>query len=61
MVGISGPFIKTIPRDTGIGLSNSCAIDESHAGSVLFFRSCLSGAIFVLDLPTANAEARSDA
>jgi two-component system sensor kinase FixL len=55
------PFITTKPFGMGMGLSISRAIIESHGGSLRMVRGAHSGATFVFDLPTVEAEASGDA
>ena len=55
------PFVTTKPLGMGMGLSISHSIVESHGGSLRMARSVRSGAIFIFDLPTAEAEASTDA
>jgi K+-sensing histidine kinase KdpD len=45
----------------GMGLSISHSIVESHGGSLRMARNVPSGAIFFFDLPTAGAEASTNA
>jgi two-component system sensor kinase FixL len=58
---IFDPFVTTKPLGMGMGLSISRSIVESHGGSLRMVRSDRSGAIFIVDLPTAAAEAGIDA
>jgi two-component system, LuxR family, sensor kinase FixL len=55
------PFITTKPLGMGMGLSISRAIIESHGGSLRMSRSIRSGAIFIFELPTVEAEANTNA
>jgi len=55
------PFVTTEPLGMGMGLSISHAIMESHGGSVRMAHGVGSGATFLFDLPTAEAEASRDA
>jgi len=55
------PFFTTKAKGIGMGLSISRAIIESHGGNLRMVRGARSGATFVFDLPTAEAEASSDA
>jgi PAS domain S-box-containing protein len=55
------PFVTTKPNGMGMGLSISHSIIESHGGRLRMARGTLSGAIFIFDLPTAEAEAGTDA
>jgi two-component system sensor kinase FixL len=55
------PFITTKPFGMGMGLSISRTIIESHGGSLQMVRGVRSGAMFVFNLPTAEAEASIDA
>jgi two-component system sensor kinase FixL len=55
------PFVTTKPHGMGMGLSISHSIVESHGGSLRMSRNVPSGAIFFFDLPTAGAEASTDA
>jgi len=55
------PFVTTEPLGMGMGLSISRAIMESHGGSVRMAHGVGSGATFLFDLPTAEAEASRDA
>jgi two-component system sensor kinase FixL len=51
------PFITTKPLGMGMGLSISRAIIESHGGNLQMARGTGSGAIFIFNLPTAEAKA----
>ena len=51
------PFITTKPLGMGMGLSISRAIIESHGGNIRMAHGTGSGAIFVFNLPTAEAKA----
>jgi two-component system, LuxR family, sensor kinase FixL len=55
------PFITTKPLGMGMGLSISRAIIESHDGSLRMTDAICSGAIFIFDLPTVEAEKSTDA
>ena len=55
------PFVTTKPNGMGMGLSISRSIVDSHGGVLRMARSGHSGAMFIFDLPTAEAEASSDA
>ena len=55
------PFVTTKPNGMGMGLSISRSIVDSHGGVLRMARSSHSGAMFIFDLPTAEAEASSDA
>ena len=54
------PFVTTKSFGMGMGLSISRAIIESHGGSLRMV-GVRSGATFIFSLPTAEAEASSDA
>ena len=51
------PFITTKPFGTGMGLSISHTIVESNGGGLRMARGVRSGAVFIFDLPTADAAA----
>ena len=55
------PFVTTKPQGMGMGLSISRSIIDSHGGRLRMACSVRSGAMFIFDLPTAEAEASSDA
>jgi len=55
------PFVTTKPLGMGMGLSISHSIIESHGGSLRMTANVPSGAIFSFDLPTAGAEASTNA
>jgi two-component system sensor kinase FixL len=55
------PFITTKPFGMGMGLSISHTIVESNGGSLRMARGVRSGAVFIFDLPTADAAASTDA
>jgi two-component system, LuxR family, sensor kinase FixL len=55
------PFVTTKPFGMGMGLSISHTIVESNGGSLRMARGVCSGAIFIFDLPTADAAASTDA
>src|SRR5207237_6271486 len=55
------PFVTTKPLGMGMGLSISHSIIESHGGSLRMARGVRSGGNFIFDLPTAEAEASTDA
>jgi two-component system sensor kinase FixL len=55
------PFITTKSLGMGMGLSISRAIIESHGGSLRMAQGVRSGAIFIFDLPTAEAEVSTNA
>jgi two-component system, LuxR family, sensor kinase FixL len=55
------PFVTTKTLGMGMGLSISHSIIESHGGSLRMARGVRSGGNFIFDLPTAEAEASTDA
>jgi two-component system sensor kinase FixL len=55
------PFTTTKSLGLGMGLSISRAIIESHGGSLRLARGVRSGAMFIFDLPTDEAETSADA
>ena len=55
------PFVTTKPDGMGMGLSISRSIIESHGGSLRMARGVRVGGIFTFDLPSAEAEASTDA
>jgi two-component system sensor kinase FixL len=55
------PFTTTKSLGLGMGLSISRAIIESHGGSLRLARGVRSGAMFIFDLPTVEAETSADA
>ena len=55
------PFVTTKPLGMGMGLSISRSIIELNGGSLRMVRGARCGAIFIFDLPTAEAEASTDA
>jgi two-component system sensor kinase FixL len=55
------PFMTTKSRGMGMGLSISRTIIESHGGSLRMAHGVRSGATFIFDLPTAEAEVSTDA
>src|SRR5215472_8733213 len=55
------PFITTKPLGMGMGLSISRAIIESHGGKLRMAHGTGSGAILIVNLPTAETEASIDA
>jgi two-component system, LuxR family, sensor kinase FixL len=55
------PFVTTKPLGMGMGLSISRSIIELNGGSLRMARGARCGAIFIFDLPTAEAEASTDA
>jgi two-component system, LuxR family, sensor kinase FixL len=54
------PFTTTKSLGLGMGLSISRAIIESHGGSLRLARGVRSGAMFIFELPTVEAETRAD-
>jgi len=55
------PFTTTKLLGLGMGLSISRTIIESHRGSLRMARGVRSGAMFIFDLPTPEAETSADA
>jgi two-component system, LuxR family, sensor kinase FixL len=55
------PFVTTKRLGMGMGLSISRSIVESHGGKLRVRRRKQSGAVFIFDLPTAEAAATIDA
>jgi two-component system sensor kinase FixL len=55
------PFTTTKSLGLGMGLSISRAIIECHGGSLRMARGARSGAMFLCDLPTVEAETSADA
>ena len=55
------PFVTTKPLGMGMGLSISHTIVDSNGGSLRMARDVRSGAIFLFDLPIAEAAASTDA
>jgi two-component system sensor kinase FixL len=55
------PFVTTKPNGMGMGLSISHSIIQSHGGRLRMASGDHSGAIFIIDLPTAEAKANGDA
>jgi two-component system, LuxR family, sensor kinase FixL len=55
------PFVTTKPLGMGMGLSISRTIVEANGGSLRMARGVSSGAIFIFDLPAADAAANTDA
>jgi PAS domain S-box-containing protein len=51
------PFVTTKPQGMGMGLSISRSIIESHGGRLRMARPIRSGAMFIFDLSTSEAEA----
>jgi PAS domain S-box-containing protein len=58
---IFDPFVTTKPLGMGMGLSISRSIIESHGSRLRMARSDRSGAMFIFDLPSPEAEASIDA
>jgi PAS domain S-box-containing protein len=54
------PFITTKPDGMGMGLSISRSILVSHGSTFRLRRNAPSGAVFMFDLPTVEAEAGAD-
>jgi two-component system sensor kinase FixL len=55
------PFMTTKSPGLGMGLSISRAIIEPHGDSLRMARRVRSGAIFIFDLPTVEAETSANA
>jgi two-component system sensor kinase FixL len=55
------PFVTSKPLGMGMGLAISRSIIESHGGRLRLAHKVCSGAVFILDLPTAEAESVTDA
>jgi two-component system sensor kinase FixL len=55
------PFVTTRSDGMGMGLSISRSILESHGRTLRLGRNAPSGAVFLFDLPTVEAEAGTDA
>ena len=54
------PFVTTKPDGMGMGLSISRSILVSHGSTLRLQRNAPSGAVFMFDLPTVEAEAGAD-